>query len=101
MRALWTVLETYGVPGDRAGWAVYTPTSGTAPDRRRLTQVGRALARLGIEHERASAHFRGFVSRRTKVRLTSHLADMRSPFSEPRILTVHSSHPLRRPSHEA
>jgi transposase len=54
MRALWTVLETYGVPGalytDRAGWAVYTPTSGTAPDRRRLTQVGRALARLGIEH---------------------------------------------------
>ena len=54
MRALWTVLETYGVPGalytDRAAWAVYTPTSGTAPDRRRLTQVGRALARLGIEH---------------------------------------------------
>jgi transposase len=54
MRALWSVLETYGVPGalytDRAGWAVYTPTSGTAPDRRRLTQVGRALARLGIEH---------------------------------------------------
>jgi transposase len=54
MRALWTVLETYGVPGalytDRAGWAVYTPTSGTAPERRRLTQVGRALARLGIEH---------------------------------------------------
>ena len=30
MRALWTVLETYGVPGalytDRAAWAVYTPT---------------------------------------------------------------------------
>ena len=54
MRALWTVLERYGVPGalytDRASWAVYTPTSGTAPDRRRLTQVGRALARLGIEH---------------------------------------------------
>jgi hypothetical protein len=42
------------VPGalytDRAAWAVYTPTSGSAPDRRRLTQVGRALARLGIEH---------------------------------------------------
>jgi hypothetical protein len=54
MRALWSVLQTHGVPGalytDRAGWAVYTPTSGTAPDRRRLTQVGRALARLGIEH---------------------------------------------------
>ena len=52
--ALRVVLETYGIPGalytDRAGWAVHTPTSGTSPDRRRLTQVGRALARLGIEH---------------------------------------------------
>jgi transposase len=48
------VLETYGIPGalytDRAGWAVYTPTSGSAPDRSKLTQVGRALAKLGIEH---------------------------------------------------
>ena len=35
---------------DRAHWAVHTPTSGSAPDRRRPTQVGRALARLGIEH---------------------------------------------------
>src|SRR2546428_1399219 len=34
---------------DRAGWAVYTPTSGSAPDRSKLTQVGRALAKLGIE----------------------------------------------------
>ena len=30
--------------------AVHTPTSGSAPDRRRPTQVGRALAQLGIEH---------------------------------------------------
>jgi hypothetical protein len=29
---------------------VHTPTSGSAPDRTKLTQVGRALARLGIEH---------------------------------------------------
>jgi hypothetical protein len=54
MRALWEVLGTYGLPGalytDRAGWAVYTPTSGTAPDRSKPTQVGRALAKLGIEH---------------------------------------------------
>jgi transposase len=54
MAALRTILEVYGIPGalytDRAGWAVYTPTSGTAPDRTKLTQVGRALARLGIEH---------------------------------------------------
>lgn len=54
MTALRAVLETYGIPGalstDRAGWAVYTPTSGTAPDRSKLPQVGRALAKLGIEH---------------------------------------------------
>jgi len=54
MTALGAVLEEHGIPGalytDRAGWAVYTPTSGTAPDRTKRTQVGRALARLGIEH---------------------------------------------------
>ncbi|HKC98371.1 MAG TPA: ISNCY family transposase, partial [Methylomirabilota bacterium] len=54
MTALWAVLETHGIPGalytDRASWAVYTPTSGTAPERSKLTQVGRALATLGIEH---------------------------------------------------
>jgi hypothetical protein len=54
MTALRAVLETHGVPmalyTDRAHWAVHTPTSGSAPDRRRPTQVGRALAQLGIEH---------------------------------------------------
>ena len=54
MTALRTGLHRYGLPmalyTDRAHWAVHTPTSGTAPDRRQLTQVGRALARLGIEH---------------------------------------------------
>ena len=54
MTALRAVLTTHGLPGalytDRAHWAVHTPTSGTAPDRTRLTQVGRALARLGVEH---------------------------------------------------
>ena len=54
LTALRTVVEQHGIPGalytDRAGWAVYTPTSGTAPDRTKRTQVGRALARLGIEH---------------------------------------------------
>src|SRR5262249_58133059 len=53
MTALRAVLERYGVPmalyTDRAHWAVHTPTSGSAPDRRQPTQVGRALARLGIE----------------------------------------------------
>jgi hypothetical protein len=46
LRALCAVLTTYGIPGalytDRAHWAVHTPTSGTEPDRHRLTQVGRA-----------------------------------------------------------
>ena len=54
MTALRAVLTTYGIPGalytDRAHWAVHTPTSGSAPDRTKLTQVGRALAHLGIEH---------------------------------------------------
>lgn len=54
LTALRAVLTTYGIPGalytDRASWAAYTPTSGTAPDRTKLTQVGRALQRLGIEH---------------------------------------------------
>jgi transposase len=54
MTALRAVLQRYGVPialyTDRAHWAVHTPVAGGRPDRTRLTQVGRALARLGIEH---------------------------------------------------
>ncbi|HKQ66239.1 MAG TPA: ISNCY family transposase [Methylomirabilota bacterium] len=54
MSALRVIVERHGIPGalytDRASWAVRTPTSGTAPDREKVTQVGRALARLGIEH---------------------------------------------------
>ena len=54
MSALRAVLQRQGLPlalyPDRAHWAVHTATAGGAPDRRRLTQVGRALARWGIEH---------------------------------------------------
>jgi hypothetical protein len=54
MTALRAVLEHEGVPmalyTDRAHWAVHTPVAGGGPDRRRLTHVGRALARRGIEH---------------------------------------------------
>ena len=54
MTALRTVFQTYGLPialyTDRAHWAVHTPTSGSAPDRTKPTQLGRALQRLGIEH---------------------------------------------------
>ena len=54
MTALRGILEQHGIPGalytDRASWAVRTSTSGPAPDLEKVTQVGRALARLGIEH---------------------------------------------------
>lgn len=54
MSALRVVLEHHGLPmalyTDRAHWAAHTPTAGGAVDRRHPTQVGRALARLGIEH---------------------------------------------------
>jgi transposase len=48
------VLTTHGIPGalytDRAHWAVHTPSAGTAPDRAKVTQLGRALRQLGIDH---------------------------------------------------
>jgi hypothetical protein len=54
MLALRSVLTTWGIPmalyTDRAHWAVHTPRAGAAPDRHKLTQLGRALAQLGIEH---------------------------------------------------
>ena len=54
MVALRAVLMTWGVPmalyTDRAHWAAHTPAAGGAVDRRHVTQVGRALAQLGIEH---------------------------------------------------
>lgn len=54
MTALRTVLKHHGLPmalyTDRAHWAVHTPAAGGPPDGRHPTQVGRALARLGIEH---------------------------------------------------
>ena len=54
MTALRTVFAVHGLPvalyTDRAGWAFHTPVTGGRVDRTRLTQVGRALAQLGIEH---------------------------------------------------
>jgi len=54
MTALHAVLSRHGLPmalyTDRAGWAVQTPKAGGAYDPDRLTQVGRALKRLGVEH---------------------------------------------------
>lgn len=54
MSALAEVFGTYGLPmavySDRAGWAFHTPKANGPVDKRHLTQVGRALAQLGVEH---------------------------------------------------
>lgn len=54
MSALAHVLRTEGLPmalySDRASWAFVTSKAGGAVDKGRLTQVGRALRQLGIEH---------------------------------------------------
>jgi hypothetical protein len=54
MAALRRVFATCGLPmalyTDRAHWAAHTPVAGGGVDRRKLTQVGRALDQLGIEH---------------------------------------------------
>jgi hypothetical protein len=51
------LLETFTAPGlpsslytDRGSHYFYTPKAGEPVDKQRLTQVGRALQRLGIEH---------------------------------------------------
>jgi transposase len=52
--ALYAVFTAYGLPialyTDRAHWAFHTPKAGGPVDRLHLTQVGRALHRLGVEH---------------------------------------------------
>ena len=52
--ALHAVCTGWGLPialyTDRAGWAFHTSTAGGPVDRTHRTQVGRALAHLGIEH---------------------------------------------------
>jgi transposase len=57
MNAIGTVLEGHGIPmalyTDRASWAAHTPKAGGPYDPDHLTQVGRALKKLGIEHIRA------------------------------------------------
>ena len=54
MTALRAVIHRHGLPQslytDRAGWAAYTPKKGEPVDKTQLTQVGRALKWLGVEH---------------------------------------------------
>jgi transposase len=53
-RALKEVFKTHGLPislyTDRGGHYFFTPEAGGEVDRNRLTQVGRALKQLGVEH---------------------------------------------------
>ncbi len=81
-RALYAVLTGHGLPialyTDRARWAFHTPTAGGPVDRTHLTQVGRALPRLGVEHIGAySPQARGRserVNRTVQGRLVNELA---------------------------
>lgn len=54
MTAMRDVVLEYGIPEsfytDRAGWAFDTPKAGGKVSTTNLTQVGEALARLGVEH---------------------------------------------------
>ena len=54
LTALRAVIQREGLPQslytDRASWAAHTPKQGEPVDKTKLSQVGRALKRLGIEH---------------------------------------------------
>jgi hypothetical protein len=54
LTALRCVVAEFGVPlslyNDRASWAFYTPKAGEKVSKTELTQVGRALDELGVEH---------------------------------------------------
>lgn len=54
MTSLAGVVRVHGLPmalyTDRAHWAFHTPTAKGPVDKTHLTQLGRALAHLGIEH---------------------------------------------------
>jgi transposase len=54
MTALRAVVAEHGVPlslyNDRAGWAFYTPKAGEKVSKTDLTQVGRVLDELGVDH---------------------------------------------------
>ena len=56
--ALAVVLTQQGIPQslytDRASWAAVTRKAGAPPDKSKITQVGRALKKLGVEHILAS-----------------------------------------------
>jgi hypothetical protein len=72
MTCLAEVMAQYGLPmsiyTDRARWAAYTPKAGGPIDPSKITQVGRALQRLGVDHIKAyspQARGRGERANRT------------------------------------
>lgn len=54
LNGLGEVVNKHGLPmslySDRASWAFNTPKAGGKVDKKNLTQVGRVLDRLGVEH---------------------------------------------------
>ena len=54
LSALGEVIQAEGIPmvlyTDRAGWAFHTPKAGGKVDKKKLTQIGRVLTQLGVEH---------------------------------------------------
>lgn len=99
LAALYAVFTHHGLPQtiytDRAAWAIQTRRPGTPEERRSVTQVGRALERLGIEHILAyspQARGRGErVNRTLQDRLVNELrvAGIRTPERANRYLDVH------------
>src|SRR5882724_12129267 len=85
-RALLEVFVTHGLPcslyTDRGSHYFYTDKAGEAVDKNRLTQVGRALDRLGIEHiaayspEARGAHVRHAAGRLPKELELSAISDI-------------------------
>jgi transposase len=98
LTALAAVIRAHGIPqvlySDRAGWATHPTRAGQPVDRHRLTQVGRALEQLGVEHILAySPQARGRserVNRTLQDRLVKELASagIRTPERANRYLEV-------------
>jgi transposase len=113
MTAMREVVREHGIPEalytDRAGWAFETPKAGGKVSTTRLTQVGEALARLGVEHIPSySPQARGRserVNRTLQDRLVNELkaagiaaVDAANDYLRRRYLTTHNEEFAREPA---
>jgi hypothetical protein len=114
LTALHQVVHTYGIPqalySDRASWATVTRLVGQRAERSHVTQVGRALEQLGVEHILAySPQARGRSERANRTlqdRLVKELATagIRTPqranrYIEERFLPAYNEEFGRAPAH--